>query len=461
MSQSAIVSGYGPLPASTMLIGEAPGREEYAQGRPFVGKSGAEQRWYLSRYHLTPDAWYQTNIVKEYTPGNPDPTPAEIDYWSGELHREIAACAPSLIIAVGRFAARWFLGQSTDLETVHGTPRPWQDRNGNQIVVIPIYHPAWGLHSSDDPDSMARAILDYDYSQVARYVKCVNLGETISPITDDHAGSESYLDVSGDDLYQLLTADRPSTIALDTEGEPASPWSVQISTAPGSGYCLRCSQPDFAIGAATIQGFADDPSTLFILHDASTPTACCYDTVMCRAMGVELRRATTFNTMYAAHLLRLESRALKMLAARWAGMAMTDYGLIIGDIGRDKQLEYLSSVADLSSTLPKPAPRLIRDNAGVTSTYRPNHISKTASRILIDCLSGKTNKDGPINPYKRWRATDDLLRAEVEDVIGPMPVGTLADVDLPTAVYYAARDADATLRIYPPLLAELQRVDLL
>lgn len=445
-----IVNGYGRKPNTVLLCGEAPGREEAARGIPFVGASGREQETYLGRHGLTARHWYRTNVVKLYQEGNPDPTPALIRKWTPVLEQEIDEVSPLLVVAVGRFAARWFLGDSVEMETVHGIPHPAGAFDGSRrgragvATVLPIYHPAMGLH---DKEGDSRVLIDWDYTQVAETLRRIQNGQDLEYLTDPYEGHEQYADVNGALLRGILASIGPNDpISLDTEGVPSNPWSVQISFAPGVGYCLRRSRSDFAEGIAAIQAHADGGATV-VLHNGM------YDVEMSRALGLELSRANLFDTMYAAYLLRREPQGLKHLAYRWTGMRMVSYEETVGDVGRDKQVDYIGRI--LERKWPKPEPRVIQENDGTCRLYKPRPIETQAEKILIDVYG-----DPPADPYKRWHDQDLELRRMVEKELGPMPIGTLDDIPLDRAVHYSCRDADATIRLYNCLQPELRRMKL-
>lgn len=464
---AVIVPPSGKSPSSVLLIGEAPGKTEAELGRPFVGKSGDEQERYLSRHNLCARSWRISNVIPEYIEGNPDPSPALIAKWTPHLLKEIHTCNPRLIIAVGRFAARWFLGENLDLDQVHGLPylagafdSSRSSRAPESCVILPIYHPAWGLRTEDDPDSLAKTILAQDYAAVADTLSLIKSNRPVPIIHDEHEGNEIYIDATGQDIADYLLSDPSSfnVLAIDTEGQPGSPWSAQISIQPGTGLTLRRSQPDFQIGTDTVQQVINR-GCLIVTHQASTPSGCMYDTRLCREMGLDLSRANLFDTMYFAFLLRLESQSLKTLSSRWCGMKMEDYQQIIGDIGRDKQLSYLANI--LSHSFPKPQSRILQKNDGTKKNYTPNHIHKTVERILSDYYSGKVNKDGDeTDPEKRWQKIDKILKHEVESILGPLPTGSLADIPLDRAIYYSSRDPDATLRLYYKFLSLCSTLDL-
>src|SRR5438552_4069564 len=89
-----VVSGVGPVPAPGMIIGEAPGRNEIAQGRPFVGASGEvlRQAFYMAtqRDELLASGIYITNVFKgDVGKGNPNPSDEMVRDHSSILRQEI------------------------------------------------------------------------------------------------------------------------------------------------------------------------------------------------------------------------------------------------------------------------------------------------------------------------------------------------------------------------------------
>lgn len=139
------VLGFGPIPAEVMVVSEAPGFDEETSGYPFYdfdfyrrhsdryvphirngGKSGRELTRYMLRSAKIPrETAYVTNLVK-YRPetrksgkGNSPPTAADIKRDEPELVKELIDVQPKVVVAVGRYAARWFLG-NVSVEDTHG-----------------------------------------------------------------------------------------------------------------------------------------------------------------------------------------------------------------------------------------------------------------------------------------------------------------------------------------------------
>lgn len=136
----SVVWGEGNLDADVLFIGEGPGRDEDAEGRPFVGRSGRlltdiiEKGMKMPRSHV-----YIANVVKCRPPGNRDPHPEEVEACSRYLNRQIEVIAPKVIVAVGSIAGKTLL-QTDSQSSLRGR---WHSYGNTPMRVI--YHPSYLL----------------------------------------------------------------------------------------------------------------------------------------------------------------------------------------------------------------------------------------------------------------------------------------------------------------------------
>ena len=137
-----IVFGVGNPQARLVLVGEAPGREEDEKGEPFVGEAGRLLDRILRAMGLGRDQVYICNVEKCRPPGNRDPRPEEIEACEPFLIRQLASIRPSVIVALGKFAAQTLLRDQTPITRLRGT---WKDYHG--IPLMPTYHPAYLLRN--------------------------------------------------------------------------------------------------------------------------------------------------------------------------------------------------------------------------------------------------------------------------------------------------------------------------
>ena len=165
------VPGEGPVTAHVMIVGEAPGRNEDVQGRPFVGAAGQLLTQLLELAGLKREEVYITNIVKCRPPGNRDPQDDEVEACLPYLLRQIQLIKPRLIIAVGRHAARRLLELAGhrwhSMTTQHGKAYEGVIA-GVRLKIAVTYHPAAALYKpplrnkleEDFKGPIARAVVE-------------------------------------------------------------------------------------------------------------------------------------------------------------------------------------------------------------------------------------------------------------------------------------------------------------
>lgn len=136
-TRNKFVFGVGNPNAHAMLIGEAPGAEEDAQGEPFVGRAGKLLNDILKAVNLKREEVYIANILKCRPPGNRDPQPLEMETCIPYLHKQIELIKPKIILCLGRVAANGLLNKKLSLGDLRNSV---YDFNG--VKVMATYHPA-------------------------------------------------------------------------------------------------------------------------------------------------------------------------------------------------------------------------------------------------------------------------------------------------------------------------------
>jgi uracil-DNA glycosylase family 4 len=145
-----MVFARGNPQADVMVVGEAPGREEDEQGRPFVGRSGQLLDRMLGSIGLDEDSVYITNIVNWRPPGNRKPTDAEIEACRPFAERHIALINPKILVLAGGISAQSLLRAKAGIMALRGrwTEYRVKDAAGEETGVIPalpVFHPAFLL----------------------------------------------------------------------------------------------------------------------------------------------------------------------------------------------------------------------------------------------------------------------------------------------------------------------------
>ena len=135
-----IVHTDGNRKARLMFVGEAPGADEDAQARPFVGRAGQLLTKIIEAIGLKREDVLIGNVNRCRPPANRTPTPEEASMCKPFLLREIAAVQPEVIVVLGNTAMKNLLDLKQGITRVRGQ---FQDYQG--VKVIPTFHPAYLL----------------------------------------------------------------------------------------------------------------------------------------------------------------------------------------------------------------------------------------------------------------------------------------------------------------------------
>lgn len=162
-----LVMGDGNLDSKIVFIGEAPGKKEDEQGKPFVGASGKFLNEMLDSVGLQRDDIYITNIVKYRPPENRDPSNDEKRLFWPYLMKQLEIIDPKVIVTLGRHAMDCFI-PNAKISVDHGRARQVRLHHGTKEcnwLVVPLYHPAVALYNGSK-----RQLLMDDFRIVASLV---------------------------------------------------------------------------------------------------------------------------------------------------------------------------------------------------------------------------------------------------------------------------------------------------
>ena len=146
-SRRQTVFGEGDPEAELVFVGEAPGVEEDATGRPFVGRAGELLTKMIAAMGLSRQDVYICNMLKCRPPGNRTPNPQEVECCWGFLVRQLEIIRPKVIVALGNPATKGLLGVREGITHLRGQ---WQKLPmiGDGLMgidVMPTFHPAYLL----------------------------------------------------------------------------------------------------------------------------------------------------------------------------------------------------------------------------------------------------------------------------------------------------------------------------
>lgn len=140
-----LVFSDGDPQARIMLVGEAPGRDEDIEGRPFVGKAGQLLDRMLGAIGLDRDKVYIANVIYWRPPGNRTPTPMETEICRPFIERQIALVDPEILVFLGGVSAKSFLPGPDGILRLRGNWTEWTIPGGRTIPSLPMLHPAYLL----------------------------------------------------------------------------------------------------------------------------------------------------------------------------------------------------------------------------------------------------------------------------------------------------------------------------
>ena len=147
-SRTNAVPGEGNSNSRIMFVGEAPGADEDAQGRPFVGRAGKLLDKIITACGLKRSDVFIGNILKCRPPDNRDPVAEEIISCLPYLQKQIEIINPEIIVALGAHAARTLLNTNKPIGQLRGQFHEYYAGLGRPpIKLMPTYHTAYLLRN--------------------------------------------------------------------------------------------------------------------------------------------------------------------------------------------------------------------------------------------------------------------------------------------------------------------------
>ena len=404
VQQLPTVPPSGPCPAHIAFVGEAPAREEMREGMPFVGPSG-DILWQWVKRHLGLDrnrVW-TGNLLPFQVPEKKGKdldeilAPEVLGHYEDVLRAELEMqVRPAYILTLGAWSTRALLGDGVQMEWAHGLP--FRCSLG---TVIPVYHPAAGIHSSD-----RLQYTNFDLKYAGKVIAAGRDGPPSAPLPMKR--------------YRVLTRDAvlpKADVFIDTEGSSEHPYCLTLSTAPNEAYLIRADDGD------TLRAFEFWLSVhkpVVWLHNAL------HDLRVLRAMGLDLFAigCHVSDTMAAAHVLQDVPKGLKPLARRLLDHKMHDYIDVVWSVQEGQRKGWL----ELAKHHPWPEPG--KRKRTITSRI-DTLVKKSGHRFRL--------------AWNAWELMDKLV-----GTVGPPPE---VDYDrVPGFKQYAMQDADETGQVKRRLL---------
>ncbi|MCS7100001.1 MAG: uracil-DNA glycosylase [Sulfolobales archaeon] len=162
LSRTRVVPGEGNLYSDVMFLGEAPGKSEDEEGRPFVGAAGRLLDKIISEVGFKRERFFITNVVKCRPPNNREPKPEEIAACSYFTDRIISLVNPHIIVTLGNYAGYYLFELKGGIKWVGVSKMRGRTYRphilGSRRLLIPTYHPAAALYNPELYEVLKRDI---------------------------------------------------------------------------------------------------------------------------------------------------------------------------------------------------------------------------------------------------------------------------------------------------------------
>ena len=137
-----LVFGDGNIDAKIMIIGEGPGAQEDALGKPFVGRAGKLLDKMLESINLNRTKVYISNVVNYRPPANRKPTEEEIARYLPFLKSHIEIMNPKILVLLGSTALNAIVGSATVISKARGK---WIQKEIGSVKpwILASFHPAF------------------------------------------------------------------------------------------------------------------------------------------------------------------------------------------------------------------------------------------------------------------------------------------------------------------------------
>ena len=156
-----VVFGEGNPHARVMIVGEAPGKNEDLQGKPFVGAAGKFLDELLEVAGLKREDVFIANVLKCRPPSNRNPKPEEIEACATFLRQQTQTISPDVIVTLGNFATQFILRTGVGITHLRGIVQ-----RAGRFLVLPVFHPAAAIY-----DRSKRDVLLSDFERVGSLVR--------------------------------------------------------------------------------------------------------------------------------------------------------------------------------------------------------------------------------------------------------------------------------------------------
>jgi len=159
------VPGEGNIHSPVVFVGEGPGADEDATGRPFVGRAGKLFEEILKAVSFSRSDVFITNVVKCRPPNNRNPMQDEMTSCSPYLFSQLQVIHPVLIVTLGAVPLSFLLGKkSVRITSMRGQLVEYKDG----VMIFPMFHPSYLLRNPSKTKGSPKYLTWQDIQEVKR-----------------------------------------------------------------------------------------------------------------------------------------------------------------------------------------------------------------------------------------------------------------------------------------------------
>lgn len=431
----------GPANARVAAFGERPGQWEernahrgftgYGSRHCFIGPTGEEfNDNYLWLAGLDRDEMYVGNVVKCGEDFNKKPGQKDLSCAYHFMPHELARVNPEIVILMGASACSFI--PDLDLSTEHGIPRP-VELFGWVGWVVPMYHPASGLHDS----AMMIPMLE-DWERLKPWLQT---GEW--QWAEDQFPSRDYklVEKLSDWTEYFHSSEHDCLIAGDTETHAGVPYSVQISTKVGTARMVMLKDEGLVrdLGAWLTATMHPWGTSKLVFHNAPADLAI-FEQVVGGKLNGEYR-----DTMQEAYRFGNLPQGLKALSRRILGRTRKSWDETVTPYSKEKLAEWMMNGFCHAEENWRITQQRVSEKTG--KALKPTVKKSEAEKLLVEIMGYLQN-----NPeYKVWdKLAERMPVEELERLIvsvGPVPQKGIAHCPIPVQIEYGCSDPDDTLAL--------------
>jgi uracil-DNA glycosylase family 4 len=407
----------------------------------FIGDAGKEfNLTYLPLAGLFRPVWgdpqdadvYVTNARKCRQHNNKTPTYNEMIGCANHfIPHELKEVNPTYVVLMGASACKLLGSRGVDLESEHGIPR-WGELYGWEGWIVPINHPAAGLHDG----AMMTPMLE-DWEKLGAWIQSGTWGWAEDTVkVRDYQLCRNPIDIDRYFFSYGRRVDQLNLLGLDTETQEGRRWSIQVSADVGTGIMIQTDDGVFDPDLLKLLRYWAEPSE-WALHNAEAD--------LWVATLLNLPNQPYRDTMQEAYQFQNLPQKLKALARRLLGRIRPGWDDLVTPHSKDKLHEWMTNgILHAESHWQQV---IERKHKRTGKPLKPDVQKSQAESLLFQIMGHMLNNED----YEVWDKLDERIpeawMERLVKAVGPMPRKGIAHVPIDEAVYYGCSDADDTLAI--------------